>query len=72
MDLFDTLTWVEILEKTTFLGTPILIVLRRFFFSPYKFFIFWKNNFPKILASIFRIILCRPCPTDTVYDERKN
>jgi hypothetical protein len=27
MDLFDTLTWAEILEKTTFLGTPTLIVL---------------------------------------------
>jgi hypothetical protein len=27
MDLFDTLTWVEILEKTTFLGTPTLTVL---------------------------------------------
>jgi hypothetical protein len=28
MDLFDTLTWVEILEKTTFLGTPTLTVLK--------------------------------------------
>jgi hypothetical protein len=27
MDLFDTLTWVEILVKTTFLGTSTLIVL---------------------------------------------
>jgi hypothetical protein len=27
MDLFDTLTWAEILEKTTFLGTPTLTVL---------------------------------------------
>jgi hypothetical protein len=27
MDLFDTLTWAEILEKTTLLGTPTLIVL---------------------------------------------
>jgi hypothetical protein len=27
MDLFDTLTWAEILVKTTFLGTPTLIVL---------------------------------------------
>jgi hypothetical protein len=26
MDLFDTLTWAEILVKTTFLGTPTLIV----------------------------------------------
>jgi hypothetical protein len=26
MDLFDTLTWVEILVKTTFLGTPTLTV----------------------------------------------
>jgi hypothetical protein len=24
MDLFDTRTWAEILEKTTFLGTPTL------------------------------------------------
>jgi hypothetical protein len=24
MNLFDTLTWAEILEKTTFLGTPTL------------------------------------------------
>jgi hypothetical protein len=24
MDLFDTLTWAEILVKTTFLGTPTL------------------------------------------------
>jgi hypothetical protein len=27
MDLFDTLTWAEILVKTTFLGTPTLTVL---------------------------------------------
>jgi hypothetical protein len=27
MDLFDTLTWAEILEKTTFLDTPTLTVL---------------------------------------------
>jgi hypothetical protein len=27
MDLFDTLTWVEILQKTTFLDTPTLTVL---------------------------------------------
>jgi hypothetical protein len=27
MDLFDTLTWAEILEKTTFMGTPTLTVL---------------------------------------------
>jgi hypothetical protein len=27
MDLFDKLTWAEILEKTTFLDTPILTVL---------------------------------------------
>jgi hypothetical protein len=26
MDLFDTLTWIEILVKTTFLGTPTLTV----------------------------------------------
>jgi hypothetical protein len=26
MDLFDTLTWAEILVKTTFLGTPTLTV----------------------------------------------
>jgi hypothetical protein len=26
MDLFDTLTWGEILVKTTFLGTPTLTV----------------------------------------------
>jgi hypothetical protein len=26
--LFDTLTWAEILEKTTFLGTPTLTVLK--------------------------------------------
>jgi hypothetical protein len=27
MDLFDTLTWAEILEKTTFLDIPTLTVL---------------------------------------------
>jgi hypothetical protein len=27
MELFDTLTWAEILVKTTFLGTPTLTVL---------------------------------------------
>ena len=27
MDLFDTLTWAEIFEKTTFLDTPTLPVL---------------------------------------------
>jgi hypothetical protein len=26
MDLFDTLIWVEILVKTTFLGTPTLTI----------------------------------------------
>jgi hypothetical protein len=33
MDLFDTLTWVEILLKTTFLGTPTLTVLNISFMS---------------------------------------
>jgi hypothetical protein len=28
---------------------------------------FSKNNFPQILASIFRIIFRRPCPTGTVH-----
>jgi hypothetical protein len=39
MDLFDTLTFAEILGGTTFLGTPTLTVLRREWF----FFNYWKN-----------------------------
>jgi hypothetical protein len=33
MDLFDTLTWAEILEKTTFSGTPTLTVLKHVNFN---------------------------------------
>jgi hypothetical protein len=37
MDLFDTLTWAEILVKTTFLGTPTLTIPTLEFLT-FKFF----------------------------------
>jgi hypothetical protein len=46
MDLFDTLTWAEILVKTTFLGTPTLTM------SPFSLFDFFYKNFKQVKENL--------------------
>jgi hypothetical protein len=43
MDLFDTLTWGEILIKTSFLGTPTLTVPSNSYLQTHDFTLLWYD-----------------------------
>jgi hypothetical protein len=52
MDLFDTLTWNEILVKTTFLGIPTLIVPNGI--PGTSWLKLFKNRYPKFTLRILK------------------